>query len=238
MSDETPSTRDSQEYSNLEKGGLDYVKREKNYLKISITYPIFSLSIQLLNLLLIPLLGTLSSVPHPNPFFLFDMLTPALISFVVTMFFLANAIFSIRWKRKVEDYERLSTKFSKDSTSVDNNDQNSLAASNPSLTVLFYDIVKNMEVIRKLFIIVNIFLLYNVTWFIHFAFIRFRFGDPSAIPTISDPEDFIIIGVLNLLNVVGMAFYLIYEWKHFYRWNKKLRKLKELEKKISKELDL
>jgi hypothetical protein len=85
---------------------------------------------------------------------------------------------------------------------------------------------------------VNIILLYNVGWFIHFSIIRFRFGDPAAIPSISNPEDFFIIGVLNFLNMIGMAFYLIYEWKHFYRWNKKLKKLKEFEKKINKELDL
>jgi len=238
MSDESPSTPDDHEYANLEKGGLDYVKREKNYLKISITYPIFSLAIQFLNLLLIPLLGTFSQDRRPNPFFLFDMSTPALISFVVTAFFLINAIFSIRWKRKVENYERLSAEFSKDSASIDKEYQNSLPSSNPSLTVIFYEIVKNMEVIRKLFKIVNIFLLYNVTWFIHFAFTRFRFGEPSAIPPTSDIEDFFIIGVLNILNMIGMAFYLIYEWKHFFRWNKKLKKLKEFEKRISTELDL
>jgi hypothetical protein len=123
MSDETPSTRDTHEYANLEKGGLDYVKREKNYLKISITYPIFSLSIQLLNLLLIPLLGTLSTSSHPNPFFLLDMFTPALISFVVTMFFLLNAIISIRWKKKVENYQRLSVKFTNDSAASGTEDQ-------------------------------------------------------------------------------------------------------------------
>jgi len=44
--------------------------------------------------------------------------------------------------------------------------------------------------------------------------------------------------LLNIICQVGLILYLIFEWRHFYRWNKKLKKLKEFEKKIYKELDI
>ncbi|HME52758.1 MAG TPA: hypothetical protein VKM55_11110 [Candidatus Lokiarchaeia archaeon] len=238
MSNGTSSKNDIHKYVNLEKGGLDYVKREKNYLKLSIIYPIFSLFVQLLNLLLLPYNGILSSDHRPDQFFFFDMFSPASILLVISSFFLAKAIFLIHWKRKVENYEKLSAKFSNESISIDKDVQDSPAGSNSSLTKIFYDIVRNMEVIRKIFIIVNAFFCYYVIWFIQFTFIRGQFGGAPPMPPPSDSENFSIIQVLNYLNVVVMIFYLVYEWKHFYRWNKKLTKLRDFEKKISKELDL
>jgi hypothetical protein len=43
---------------------------------------------------------------------------------------------------------------------------------------------------------------------------------------------------LNVILQVLLIIYLFINWRHFIRWNKKLTKLKDLERQIYKELDL
>jgi hypothetical protein len=235
----TPSEDTNQDFSRLEKGGLNYVKQQRNYLIVSILYPVFSLVVQLVTLVLNNYLRSLPPDHRPPEFLFIDVLSPAIILFVISAFFLLNAAFLIRWKIYLDLYERLSKEGSAEPASpVDADAADKDLSSSASLTRLFYKIIKNMSTIKMLFFVLNFFLAYDFIWFISFFFFRVTAGSfpPKSSPL--PPASFSLVQFLNILNEISMGFYLAYEWKHFYRWNKKLTLLKELEKTVNEEIGL
>jgi hypothetical protein len=96
---------------------------------------------------------------------------------------------------------------------------------------LFYSIIEFMEKARIFFILVNIAGLMYFIW----GFDFFITGIPLSISLQTFAK---ITFYLNLVSFFILLLYLIYQWFHFVRWNKKLRQIKEFEKKINEELDL
>lgn len=197
-------------FSKIEKGGLNYIKNERYYLIVSALVPIYIIIVQCINLgyiLTAPPVNPLDPQPPVNPI---NAFTPIIILLVISFFALINFRYLLSWKGKVKTYE--GKKPGKQKT----------------LTSLFYDIIKNMETIRVIFIIVNIISFYYFIWFILWAL---SIMDPHH------PPPPLHVNILNGLSQGGLLIYLIIEWRHFYQWNRKLSKLKKFEREIYKELN-
>ncbi len=197
-------------FSKIEKGGLNYIKNERNYLIMSAFIPIFIIIVQCINLGYVfraPPVNPLDPRPPVNPI---NVLAPIIILFVVSFFALVNFRYLLSWKRKVKSYE------------------GKAPGKQKTLTSLFYDIVKNMETVRVIFIIVNIISIYYFIWFILWAL---SITDPH------NPPPPLHVNLLNILSQGGLIIYLIIEWRHFYQWNRKLSKLKKFEREIYKEFN-
>ena len=218
-------------YTKMEKGGLKYIKHQRNYLIFSALFPIFFIVIQVINFIFIRSLRMSKFPPRPEfrqPL-LIDFFTPIFIFLVIFVFTLMNFVFLVSWNKNVHRYEKYQENIFKNSREMPNNE---FSEEKITLTILFYKIIQNMKIIRILFIGFNLVCAYYFIWFIGFFLMRFG-SDTPLYPNIQ-----MVTRLLNIIWQVGLIFYLIFEWRHFYRWNKKLKKLKEFEKKIYKELDI
>ncbi len=220
-------------YSKMEKGGLNYIKKEGNYLVISIIFPIFSIITQVLNLIFMlileamkPPIGPGSQGPLP-----IDIITSIIIFLIIALISLINSAYLFQWRQKIYSYEASVDKPIDISSSQE---INNFPNNNISLTRIFYDIIKNMETIRIIFIALNFISIYYLIWFFGFFLIR----RDSIIPPQPHPLLSEVIAVLNIISLVVLMIYLIFQWRHFYSWNKKLTKLRTLEKKVYKEINI
>lgn len=197
------------EFSKIEKGGLNYIKNERLYLILSALVPIYIIIVQCINLGYIstaPPLNPSDPQPLVNPI---NVFTPIIILLIISFFALINFRYLLSWKEKVKTYEGKAPSKKK------------------TLTSLFYDIIKNMETIRVIFIIVNIISFYYFIWFMLWAL---NIMDPHH------PPPPLHVNILNGLSQGGLLIYFIIEWRHFYQWNRKLKQLKLFEKQIFHEI--
>ena len=191
------------DFLTIERGGLNYVKNERNYLILSALVPIYIIIVQCINLgyiLTAPPIKPSDPQPPINPI---NTFTPIIILLIISFFALVNFGYLISWREKVKNYE------------------GKIYGKQKTLTSLFYDIIKNMERIRIIFIIVNIGSLYYFIWFILWAL---SITDPHH------PPPPLHVNILNGLSQGGLLIYLIIEWRHFLQWNRKLKQLKLFEK--------
>lgn len=203
------SDSDEERFSRLEKGGLNYINKESNYLIISALFPIYLIIIQIINLLYILTAPPIPPVaprpaPQPDPS-LVNVFTPIILLLGISLFALINLRYLLIWKKNVETYK----------TQASNQQR--------SLTSLFYTIIKNMEKLKIVFITLNVLSLYYFVWYLLWAL---SLTDPHH------PPPPIHVNILNVFSQVGLFLYLIFEWRHFFGWNQKLKQLKILEKQI------
>ncbi|MFX0073560.1 MAG: hypothetical protein ACFFAO_20985 [Candidatus Hermodarchaeota archaeon] len=217
---------DNQFYELLERGGLNYINNQKNYLIFSAIFPIYLIITQILNIIFILTLeaGKPTNAPQEPP--LLDLLTPILILLVISLFALVIFIFLIGWKKNINQYKDQQEVLENFSFS---DPHNVLPEKSVTLTNLFYKIVDNMRVIRIIFICLNIICFYYFFWTINFFFIR----RPPQHP---HPPLHFIVQWLNILSQIALVFYLIFEWKHFYHWNKKFKEIQKFEREIYLEI--
>jgi hypothetical protein len=223
-------------YVQMERGGLNYIKNKRNYLILSGIVPFLSLFVQIVNLYLtLDRLFFFWRYRDPskpfhvfeNPFLLIDFITPLIPFLLFSLLALVHFIYLFRWKKKVNRYEEHQKKAIAT--------QEEISDIHVTLTQLFYDIIDNMETIKKIFIALNVVVLLNLQWF-------FRFFLKELLAIIS-PRWYIkllrgITPWMNLLLYALLLFYFIMNWRHFKRWNKKLNKLKKFEKQVYSELDM
>ncbi|MHA1488212.1 MAG: hypothetical protein ACTSRI_00750 [Promethearchaeota archaeon] len=226
----------------IEKGGLTYIKKEQSYIKLSTIFPIYSLFIIIMTLVFI-ILGALfikQGQHPPMPDFTIEqviimsiiILIPACIFIALFIFSLFQLIFLKKWKKKVQEYDKLKYLYSDENIEVLKGKKKSEYQRKTTLTNLFYDIINHLEKIRVIFIIINILSFFYLWWsFRIFALIMHFLVKESA-------PFFPFFFYINVSGAIILIFYLIYMWYHFKRWYKKLKSLKNYEKKIAKELDL
>lgn len=207
------SDSDEKKFDRLEKGGLNYINKESNYLIISALFPIYLIIIQVINLIYVLTAPPIPpeaprTGPPPNPS-LINVFTPIILLLGISLFALINLRYLLIWKRNVDLYKTQASKQQK------------------SLTFLFYKIVGNMEKLKLVFIVLNVFSLYYFVWYFLWAL---SLIDPHH------PPPPLHVNILNAFSLVGLCLYLIIEWCHFYRWNQKLKELKMLEKQVFDEV--
>ncbi|MHA2246318.1 MAG: hypothetical protein ACXADY_15245 [Candidatus Hodarchaeales archaeon] len=230
MSESTKSKERTVRSNDISYGSLSYIKNQRNYLIINAIVPIYCIIVQAFNLLftlffILRLEEIVSEFKRPRTkFFLIDALTPSLLFFVFIIFSIVNFIFLVRWRKKVQQYE--------------NQQQDaSLSEDNVSLTQLFYDIIDIMDKLKIIFIVLNIFIVFYIQWFFRFFLNELLYGKtPSFTGFI--PIRSVFMPWLNLILELLLLIYLVMNWRHFLRWNKKSTKLKDYEKQIYRELDL
>ena len=104
-----------------------------------------------------------------------------------------------------------------------------LSVNSITLTQLFYDIINHMNITKKIFLLMSLICVFYVYWFIAF-FMRML----TALPP---PPHHLFMHWLNVFTQISLLIYLVFEWKHFIHWNRKMRTLEKLEQMIYQELE-
>jgi hypothetical protein len=192
---------------------VNYIKKEQIYLLWSGIFPVYSICVNLVNFsfILIAILNNWILIRR-----LVDILIPIVMFFLITIFSTIQFIFLIKWKNQFNRFQQAPSK---------------PTHKRVSLTDLFYSIIEFMEKARVFFLLVNLAGLMYFVWGFDFFI--------TGIPLSTSLRIFAqVTWYLNIISFFVLLLYLLYQWYHFVKWNKKLRKIKEFEKKISEELDL
>jgi len=220
-------------YQDIEDNGLKYIEGQKRYLIFTAIFPIYAIIVQIFNII-----TSINKIPRPpgnpaglpilEPRNIYDILTPTIIFLVISTFALMKFIFLFIWMKKVHKYE-----IQKKILEIDkkNEEIEKLRYSAPTLTQLFYDIVDHMQLIRIVFIILNIVFIFYLQWSVGFLL------DFFGLITHPNPPPNNIFHLLNTIAEFGLIWYMVFEWKHFLKWNKKIQNLTQLEKQIYDELE-
>lgn len=206
---DVPKSNIEKLYLQMEEGGLNYINSQRSYLLLSVLFPIFAIIIQIINVIAIldPRQPNTPSGQNSAP--LIHIFTPIIIVFVISAFALINLSLLLIWKKKVDDYTK------------------QIPERNMTLTKLFYDIIRHMEMVKIFFIGLNFISLYYFLWY--FSWLFSLTSDGHAPPPIH-------VIIFNLLLQIGLVFYLYFEWKHLLHWNQKLKELRKFEKEIFREI--
>ncbi len=206
----------------IDKLGIDYIKKEQKYLMFSGLYPIIVAFIQIYNIILLLSRWDLKppSMPNRQPP-LIDLLTPYIIMLILSVFACIFFIFLIMWRRKINKFSHIN----QISNSEGDGDANS-----SSLIRIFYDIINFMNNAKIIFIFMNIIFIFYLQWLIRFILVGLHVLMPMERPPT------IFIQIVNTFAQIGLIPYLLYEWKHFLKWNKKLQKISSFERKIFNEI--
>ena len=234
-------------FKNIENSGLKYIKNQQHYIIFSAIFPIYSIVVQLVNI--IYTLNMLRFPPPPpnRPIPIFDVLTPFFVLLAFSILALIKFIFLLIWNRKVKNYDTfcieisIKDKLENEAKNIDNLEnikisrittQNRREGEPNSLIMLLYDLIDHMRSIRYIFILLNVVFVLYFQWFI-----RFFLSYLHLIPPGMNPPN-ILFKILNTIAEFGILLYMIFEWRHFLRWNKKLKKIDEFEKVISEDLEI
>lgn len=224
--DKNTLERKSSWYLKLEESGINYINKYKYYLILSALLPIFLIIIQIINTSFIALVEKDISLIGFKYLLGFEIFAPRFKLMTISMIGLVKFIYLFNWNKKLIDYREEYKNFMKNNNSVK---EEPLPKESFPLTRLFYDIISQMKISKVIFILINVICFVYFIW----NFIFFLVSPP--VPPLLFPL-FRIIGLFNFISQVILIAYLIFEWRHFYRWNKKLKKLSNFEKKIYSEL--
>lgn len=213
-------------YLKLEESGINYINKYKYYLLLSALLPIFLIIIQIINTSLSIFLEEYKPPIRFRNLHEFEIFAPRFKLITISIIALVKFIYLFNWNNKLKDYRRYYNRIMAENRSP--KESNHLKEEFP-LTKLFYDIISQMKISRLIFILINIFCIIYFFW----NFIFFLVAPPISPPL---PPLFRVIGIFNFISQLILIAYLIFEWRHFYRWNKKLNKLSEYEKEIYSEL--
>ncbi len=209
-------------YTRLEKGGLNYINHKKNYLLFSAVIPIFIITVQSISFIFQIILSFTGPGRGPP---LHEVLAPMTLLLIIGLFTLINFLFLLRWKNKTENYisqQTFESKVSKFDEEMESTKKRI------TLTEFFYEIVRNMNIIKIFFIFLNAVCVYYYIWYYGF----FMGNRPPSNPLMN------AIMTLTIVSQIVLIIYLIYEWNHFLKWNKKLQALKSFERQIYQDLFL
>ncbi|MHA1725451.1 MAG: hypothetical protein ACTSXH_11495 [Promethearchaeota archaeon] len=225
-----------------EKGGLNYINKEKSYLKISMIFPLYSLCIIIINIIFI-FIGSiyLRYTPHPPTFKLtleqkifigLMIMIPSLVFVILIIFSILQFIFLGRWKSKINEYTTLYAELKSKQEQNEDDFDDKTTTSTTTLTTLFYDVINHMEKIRVIFYIMNAFAIFYLWWSIRI------FGAIVYLLVEEIIKYFPLMFFLNFSSSIVLIISLIYMWIHFKRWYRKLKNLRKFENTIARELNL
>lgn len=211
-------------YSRIERGGLDYINQEANYLKISAFIPSFIVISQIIAFILQLILDINTPEGGPSPP-LHEILMPMILLIAVGIFALVNYSYLKQWKKELKFYSKQQQIEVK---TEDFDKEMESSKKKITLTEIFYDIIKTMNLIRSILVFITVFCGYYYIWYLTF-YLR---SAPPPHPLMT------VIMILTLISQFLLAIYLFYEWHHMLNWNSKLRRIKSYERQIYQELFL
>lgn len=213
-------------YTKIEESGINYINKYKYYLLLSALIPIFLIIIQIINTFYAAIVESSGTLLRERFLKFFILIIPRFNFMTISIIALVKFIFMFKWNKKLMDYKIQYAKFMRNYTIKD---EDVPKGEGFPLTKLFYEIISQMRFSKGVFIVLNVFCIMYFFWTIFFFLISPPIPPPRS-PT------FHIIGLFNYISQILLIIYLIFEWRHFYRWNKKLNKLSEFEKTIYSEL--
>ncbi len=225
------SSSSSEGYTKIEQGGLDYIKKKKGYLIVSAAFPIYVMIIEILTAIFFLQSSPLN--PMVKREVAYHVLVPSFGGLFILILSIFQLFFLLRWRQKLQLYEaqKSDPNLHQSDIKSGNDDSEVIPEKSMSLTRLFYEIVDHMEKIRILFLIFNIVAIYSIVFVINFFFFNRR---PININNRGTP----VMRWLNLSSSIILFLYLLFEWLHFIKWNRKLTHLRAFEKRVYAELDL
>ena len=221
------SISDQTLYAEIANDSIRYILSEKRYVIISIILPLIIILCQIANFVLVILAFRASDRTSPRPPPVFDLITPVFIFTIVTIFMLVHIFYLIKWNFKVKKYSERRELAIKNSIAENGVKSDEFV----SLSQIFYDIVNHMRNIRFIFIALNFVSILYLTWIIRQLLMRL------LIIVHRDPPFPLPWFILNSVVLVALIIYLGFQWKHFLKWNRKLSKLDEFERRVYQELE-
>lgn len=228
----------SKSFDQIQKSSLSYFKQQKPWIYSTIFLSIFTIIIQILNSFFVVELGNPppneDNIPFPNhhqfdqPPPMIDQATPAIIIIVFAILMLVIGLFSIKLHRTVHEYE---LKASGIKTTQDLSESKKGPETHVTLTSIFYLIIDNMELIRKLSICLYLILIFSLQWY--YRYILQLFGFFPGFPHTFEQS----VHFLNFYNQILLIIYVIFDIRRFLHWNAKLNKIKEFEQKTAREFE-
>jgi hypothetical protein len=227
----TSTVPSSSEYTKMEQGGLDYIRKKKWYLIVSAAFPIYILIVEVLTASFF--MRSMGMNPQFQGRVMYHAMVPSFGGLFILILSIFQFLFLLGWRRKLQIYEsqKHALHLQTPHDSSDKEKELTVPEKTMSLTRLFYGIVDHMEKIRILFIIFNLVALYTI-------FFSMNFFVFNSKPINVDNQKFPIMKWLNFSSSIFLLLYLVFEWFHFIKWNRKLNHLRAFEKKICDELEL
>lgn len=213
------------EYSSIKSKGITYIKNQRNYLILNALVSFIAFFVSIINLIFqlyfLIIINQVRDKPfpfRPNAFSIIDSITPIVIMFILFIFLLFHYYFLLKWKKLVNAYE--------DQKSTTNEGE-------VTLIEMIYSIIDIMDRIKKIFLGLNVLFILYFQWFFRYFFNAIlAFTHPTPI----FPSYRILLPAINVLFQIVLIIYITINWKHFMKWNKKLNKIRDLEKEIYNEL--
>lgn len=233
-------------YRALVQSGVQYVKHQTRYLVASAILPLFALVVQIVNFLLMARAFPLPSgaPPPPGHPHLVDQLTPAILVAAIATLALFKFLALLQWRHHLGDLARLRRARDSDfpAPPIEGNshalESNSHAPESdsdprpaPSLTNLFYRVVAVMGRARVLFLVLNALFVVYLQWFVRFFLVELGIlASPGLVP----PHDAWFW--FNVTAQLGLVAYVVLGWRHYLRWGKKLKRLRQFERQVYRDL--
>ncbi|MBN2156567.1 MAG: hypothetical protein JW776_11035 [Candidatus Lokiarchaeota archaeon] len=221
MSKNKESNR-KEKYEDLLRNSFNYIIREQMYLLWSGIFPTYCIAVNLVNFSFVMLAIIKNWILIRR---LVDIIIPLVIFTILTIFAMGQFIFLKKWKNEFHEYQK--QKYYPKNVPLPVEKQ----MSRTSLTNIFYSIISYMQNTRTLFILLNLVSIVYLIW----GFDFFIIGMSLSLAL----EGFAkVTWYLNGASVFILLVYMVYQWYHFIKWNKKLVRIKSFEKDIFTELKL
>jgi hypothetical protein len=213
--------------------GLEYLRRQRHYLIISLFYPFFTIVLQVFNTIFIidvlnrfagPLGGPSSPVHFQAPP-LVDVLTPSIILIVLAIVAFVKLTYVFKLRKKVGAFEKQPRQDTFKEADLDEGTPNSPEEPEVALTDLFYDLADHIELLQKISIIFYIGCCVYLEWFIRYFLLQFTAF--HMLPLFHN-----VVFWLNFADFIALILFLIVDVRQFVRWRKKLKRLHQYERRI------
>lgn len=86
-----------------------------------------------------------------------------------------------------------------------------------------YNQIENKFFLFTFYLNLHVICLFYLQWLIRFVLVQLH------VMKSIDPKPQLLIQILNSIVQLGLIPYMIYEWKHFRKWNVKLQKIEKFE---------
>lgn len=214
--------------NDIQQNSLKYLHNQERYLFISILFPIYSIIVQIVNMVYIIKILKRPPPPQHPPLPVFDIITPFIVFLMISLFALMKFIFLMLLRKKSKNVQNYFNGLDNQNQMKDNEEPREI----PSLIKILYDLIKYMNIVRFLFLVINITFVFYLQWSIRFILTYLHLIPPGPLP----PN--LLFHVFNSISEFGLLIYMFFEWHHFLRWNKKMRKIENFEKLVFEEINL
>ena len=205
---------------------------QKWFLVLSAIVPLTVLLIQIANIVFI-----IDQPPPPPPpgtelnGNIINGITPLIIMVIMSIYCGLFLIFMLKWRNKARKFEKQKKVFRK---MLEETQEEKEGTEFISYTQMSYENLKHMKRMRIVSYITSIAAILYIWWVIRGFLVTLG----VILPTIPFNHPPMVLNAFNIIAQVILISYICYQWVFIHRWNRKLKRIKVLEKQVTKELEL